>query len=173
MRAVRREGGILGDRKRQWRRKSAFEGNGEDLILEVNEVASPGIEEDLLSIRSPATSKFIGRMICEAPRHASCSRHDVDVAVAVILAGEGDHGSIRREVRQGFGADARGEAASVTAVARNDPKIAGVVKDDVRLVHGGETEKKRRIGLRGLQKRSGEKHDYGSRRESAHWLGTP
>jgi hypothetical protein len=35
----------------------------------------------------------------------------------------------------GLGADARGQARSLAARARDDPEIAGVDKDDVRPVH--------------------------------------
>ncbi len=44
-------------------------------------------------------------------------------------------------------ADAGGEAVGVAAVAADDPEIAGIVEDDLRLADGGKTQQERRIGL--------------------------
>jgi len=88
MHSIGRERRIFGDRKRQRSRQAAFNRNRENLILKMNEVAAPGSEEDLFAIRRPAANKLIGGMICQPARHASRRWDDIDIAVAVILAGE-------------------------------------------------------------------------------------
>ena len=113
----------------------------------MHEAVAPGVEEDLLAVGGPAGDVFFSGMIGEAAGHAAGGGNDEDIAVAVVFAGEGDHGAVGGEIWKGLDADAGSEAVSVAAVAADDPEIVGVVEDDLRLADGGETKQERRIGL--------------------------
>jgi hypothetical protein len=52
----------------------------------------------LLAVGSPARDVLLGGMIGEAARHASSGGNDKDIAVAVVFAGEGDHGTVRGKI---------------------------------------------------------------------------
>ena len=123
------------------------DGDGVELILEVHEAVAPGVEQDALAVGRPASDVFVGGMVGKTAWHAAGGRDDVDVAIAVVLAGESDHGAVGGEVRQSFEADVGGEAVRVATVAADRPEIAGVVEDDLRLADGGKSQQERGIGL--------------------------
>src|SRR5258708_40091891 len=90
VRAVRRETGVLCDRERQGRGKSAFDGHGVKLIFKVHEAVGPGIEDYFLAVRSPSCDIVIGRIIGEAAGNSSSGSNNLDIAVALVFASEGD-----------------------------------------------------------------------------------
>ena len=88
-------------------------------------------EKHALAVRRPAHGRVPPRMIGQPPRHAARGRHDEDIHVAVILAGEGDERSVRRKYRVGFHPRCRGEPLGLAAVARDAPQIGRVGKHDL------------------------------------------
>jgi len=115
--AVGRDGSIFGYRQREGRGESTFDGNGEELIFEVNKITAPRIEENLLAVRSPSRNVLFGRMISEAARDSSGRRDDIDVAVAVVFASEGDERTIGGEVRERLDADSGSEPVGFAPIA--------------------------------------------------------
>ncbi len=113
----------------------------------MHEAVGPGVEEDLLAIGSPAGDVFFGRVIGEAPRHASGSGDDIDIAVAIIFPGEGDHRTVGGEVGEGLDSDSGSQAACIATVAAHNPEIVRVIEDNLCLAHRRKTEQERGIGL--------------------------
>src|SRR6185437_139758 len=121
--------------------------NGKEPV-EARVAVAPGAEQNLFAVRSPAHDFINAWMIGEALWHSAFRRHDVNVNVAVVIAGEGDHAPIRREDRVALGAASAGEQMSFTAVARDDPQIARVSKCNVRLGKRWRLQQQRATGLR-------------------------
>jgi hypothetical protein len=147
--SIGRKAGVLRDRERQFGRHAALDGNGIELVLEVHEAVTPRAEQNLLAVGSPARDIFFGGMIGESPRHATSGGDHVDISIAIVFAGEGDHRTVRGKVREGLDADSRSEPMRIAAIAADDPEVIGVVEDDSRLAHGGKAQQKRRIRLGG------------------------
>src|ERR1700722_15891586 len=134
------------------------------------EAVSPGHEQNILAVGSPAENIFVSGMVGETPGLAAGGGDDVDIDVAVIFAAECDLGSVGRKEGIGFGADAGGQAASIAAIAAYDPEIAAVVEDDLRLAECGIAQEQRRIGLgRGIElEQKGKNQNEGEREHLAH-----
>jgi hypothetical protein len=107
-------------------------------------------------------------------RHAARARHDVYIAIAVVLAGERDQAAVRREVRHRFGANAGGELARITAFATHDPEVAAVVEDDLRLTQRGIAQEERRATRRIRSRKAAavtkDCEESGERHELAHGM---
>src|SRR5258708_7855036 len=71
-------------------------------------------------------------MMREPVRNSACAWHYVNVNVAVIVAGEGDHGAVRREDRITLCPAAARQQPCFAALAPHQPQVAGVGKRDVR-----------------------------------------
>src|SRR5579864_8869998 len=107
-------------------------------------------------------------MICQPPRHAARRGNDIDIAVAVVLAGKSDRGAVRGEEWKRLSSYTRREAMRLATFAGNDPQVSGIVKHDVRLVHRWKAQKKRRIRLSSLGECNCKEHQYGNKRHTAH-----
>ena len=85
---------------------------------------------------------------------ATNSRYDVDVDVAIVFTAEGDECAVGREVRIEFVTDAGGETARFATGAGDDPEIAGVFEDDLRLAERrvAKEEVRGRLGEGGREK---------------------
>ena len=80
---------------------------------------------------------IVGAWVVGNPlRDAARGRHSVYIDIAVVLAGEGDGFTIRREDRVVLDTRAGREPRGVTALAADGPQIARVREDDLRAVHG-------------------------------------
>src|SRR5690349_15777109 len=106
-------------------------------------------------------------MKCEALGLATVGGDEVDVGVAVVLAGEGDPFAVRGEFWVQLVPDLGGEAPCSAAFAGGDPQVAGINKNDFVLRDVRESQEMsgagrhliRRSGL-SLGRRGGEaKHD--------------
>ena len=106
------------------------------------------LEEDV-AVGRPALRDVGGWVPGEALGLAAGGRHEVDVGVAVVLAGEGDPAPVGAEGGVGFGAFGAGQADRVAAVPRDFPEVVGVREDDVRGAHVGLTQEARALGLGG------------------------
>src|SRR5207244_13283477 len=67
---------------------------------------------------------------------------------AVVLAGEGDHGPVRRKDRVGLDPDAGGQPFGVAPCPPDQPEVAGIDEDDVGAVDRRLLQQRRRAGLR-------------------------
>jgi hypothetical protein len=86
-------------------------------------------------------------VIGEAARHAAFGRDHVDIEIAVVLAGKSDQLAVGRELGVGFDADATGELPRVAAIARDQPQIARIRKDDLGLAYRRALQKQRLVVL--------------------------
>jgi hypothetical protein len=111
--------------------EAALRRDDEHLRLSV----APGeaaVEEEELAVRRPVAEDLARRVVRDAVRHAARHGERVDVAVAVVIADEGDRLPVRAEAREALhprGARERGRDA---AFARDEPEIVGVDEDDLR-----------------------------------------
>ena len=128
---VRRIGAEAAFRKRNLRGHPALGPHGPELAGEP--VADAVAVYDPLSVRGPAHDDVVrahtvaqvvaavGGGIGEPDRLAACGRNQVHLAVAVILAREGDALSVGRESGEHLVADMRGKPAGYAALDRNGP----------------------------------------------------
>ena len=100
----------------------------------------------------------------EAARHAAGGRHDIDVGIALVLAGEGDAGAVGREDGRGFQARTGGEAPGGAAFPRHAPQVAGIDEHDVGAAQGRFLQQQRRVG-RGPKER---RQEESSERQGLH-----
>ena len=77
---------------------------------------------------------------------AAIRGHDVDLLIAVVLAGEGDPLAIRRELREQLDTGVRGEARGRAARRAGQPQVPAVGEYDAVIVDVRKTQK---LGLRG------------------------
>ncbi len=87
----------------------------------MHKAVAPGVKQNVLAVGSPSGNVFLGGMIGEATRHSASGGNDVDIAIAVVLAGKSDHRAIGREIRESLDANAGGEAMGIAALAADDP----------------------------------------------------
>ena len=109
-------------------------------------------EEDVLAVVRPAHDDVVrphavGDFVAaerggvgEPLRHAALGGHDVDLGVAVVLAGEGDLLAVGREAGEHLEAFVAGQPAGDAAGGRHGVQVAGVGEDDLVAVDGREAE---------------------------------
>jgi hypothetical protein len=78
-------------------------------------------------------------------RNASGYGDDVDLLIAVILAGEGDPFAVGRELGEDFDAGMRGKARREAPRCGSQPEIAGVCENNFIAV---DIRKAKKLGLR-------------------------
>ncbi len=157
--AVRRDLAELAVRHRQPLGQAALGGE----LVELGEAQAPARHrrrvQDRLAVRVPVQHPVGHRVMGEAPRHPAVGGHDVDVLVAVVVAGEGDQRAVRREARERLlalrGREPRGDPAPL----RGDPDVAGVDERDLRRGHGGLAHQPGVDGREGRHGDSGEDGD--------------
>jgi hypothetical protein len=76
----------------------------------------------------------------ESPGLAAFGGDDIDVGVAVILAGEGDPFAVGRKFRVELVTNVGSQPAGRAAVARGDPQITGIGKNHFVFGDVGETQ---------------------------------
>src|ERR1700757_3786447 len=92
-------------------------------------------------------------------RYTTCRRNHVHIFVAVVFAGERDHGSVGRKHRVDFDAHIAGEATCVATTAVHNPQITTVTESDLHFAHRGLS--KERITIRGLRRQfTGSEKEY-------------
>ena len=72
-------------------------------------------------------------MVRDAERHPAFRRERVEVAIAFVVAAEGDLGAVYAEARVAFGAWRASEGESSSAFPWNEPKIVCVDEHDARV----------------------------------------
>jgi hypothetical protein len=77
---------------------------------------------------------------------AAIRGHDVDLLIAVVLAGEGDPLAVGRELREQLDAGVRGQARGRAAGRVHQPQVAAVGERDAVIV---DVRKAQELGLRG------------------------
>ena len=82
----------------------------------------------------------IGSGVGQTPGFASVGGNNINLAVAVILAGESNGFAVGRETRKDFIAHVRCQPSGLTACNGCCVEVAGVGEYDVRAVCGGEAE---------------------------------
>ena len=92
-------------------------------------------------------------------RHTPFAGDDVDVDIAVVLAGEGDPLSVRREARIAFDAGMRGEPPHVRAVELRHPEVVRVRERDTIAGEGGLGEEAGVVDVDGESGEGGEQKD--------------
>ena len=92
-----------------------------------------GAEQYVLSIRRPTACKVDAWMIRDALRHSAHGGNYEYVRVAVILPGERDRLSVRREIRIALFALRRCQPSRFTTFTRHPPEIAGIVEHQLAL----------------------------------------
>jgi hypothetical protein len=139
--AVRREIGAAAPGHRQRLAEAAGDRHGVDAALAVVPAVPQRAEEDRLAVRRPAVDLVVvpparregaaGGVEGELLRHAAGRRDDVDLLVAVVLAGEGDPLAVGRELGEQLEAGMGGQAGRRAAGRRSGPEIAGIGEDDL------------------------------------------
>ncbi len=95
--AIRRKGPLGSAWQRNFGRKCAVDGNGEEPWRRACETRPLGAEEDLLAVGCPAQGVVGTGVIGHAPGHAARGGDQIDIRVAVVLARECDQRVIRGE----------------------------------------------------------------------------
>ncbi|OQB54797.1 MAG: hypothetical protein BWX98_02219 [Candidatus Aminicenantes bacterium ADurb.Bin147] len=117
-------------------RESAFDGNGEQLLVPAGENLPGGREQDRLPVRSEALDDVRARVPGQPPGHAAGGRDDVDVGVAVVLGAEGDQSAVGRERRIGFDAQVGRQPPDVFSVEIGRPEVIGVMEGEAAFPDG-------------------------------------
>ena len=108
-------------------------------------------------MRSETSSRLRVAVKVRRLRHAALGGHEVDLGVAVVLAGEGEPLAVGREAGEHLEAVVAGQPAGDAAGGRHGVQVAGVGEDDLVAVDGGEAQAARFIrGSRGM---ASENHD--------------
>jgi hypothetical protein len=71
----------------------------------------------------------------QLPRFAAVAAHDVDLLVAVDLAGERDPAAVRRELREQLDARCRGQSRRRPTLDRRQPEVAAIGEHDALAVN--------------------------------------
>ena len=156
--AVRREiaAARLGHRQRP--RQAAGDVDQEELRVAQVPAVPQRAEQNRRAVRRPAVDLVVvaparrqrsgGRVKRQLSRRASGRRHDVDLFVAVVLAGKGDPLAVRRELGEQLQTRVRREAGSRAAGGGCEPDVAGVGERDPVAREIGESQEPG--GLAGL-----------------------
>ena len=120
-------------------------------------------EDDVLAVVRPAHDDVVrphavGDVVAAERRGvgqplglAALGGHDVDLGVAVVLAGEGELLAVGREAGEHLEAVVAGQPAGDAARRRDGVQVAGVGEDDAVAVDGGEAQQPGLVG--GLRRR--------------------
>jgi len=132
-------------------REPAVDRDGVEAIVAEIEMFAQGAKHDGLAVGSPtvdlivvapARSEGAARGIKgELLGNAAGYGDDVDLLVAIVLAGEGDPFAVGRELGENFDPGMRGEAGSEAARGGGQPEIACVSENDFVAVDIGKAEK--------------------------------
>src|SRR5271170_1604988 len=95
-------------------------------------------------------------MRSQALRNAARRRNHVNIFVAIIFAGEGDHRTIGRKHWIDFNADVARQPSRFAALALDHPQVAAITERDVRLADRRLTQKSVWIGALRANRPSGE-----------------
>ena len=147
MTSVGRKHAFLGDGQWKFSRRAAGCRDRVELIIRVVIGVATGAEENALTVRRPAHDFVVGGMVSQPFRLPPGGGHHVDIAIAGVAAGKGNHRTVRRKPGVNVGAGCGRQAVGISAAATHRPKIAAVGKDDLCLADRRFTQKKRR-GLR-------------------------
>src|SRR5208337_4362677 len=119
----------------------------EAAIAEIEMVAE-GAKDDGLAVGGPAIDLIVvapargeraaGGIKSKLLGNADGDGDDVDLLIAVVLAGEGDPLAVGREFREDFDAGMRGEAGGQAAGGGSEPEVAGIGEDNFIAVDVGE-----------------------------------
>ena len=101
-------------------------------------------EENVFAVGRPAKNDVVRWMRRQAPGLAAFRRNDINIRVAIVLAGEGDPFAVGRKLWVELVADMRGEPPRRAALARGDPQVARVSKNHSVLGNVPVPEKLRR-----------------------------
>src|ERR1039458_4199028 len=106
-----------------------------------------GVEDVNLVVIAPARRQWALRRIeGQLLGLAAIRGHDVDLLIAVVLAGERDPLAIGRELREQLDAGVRGESRGRAACRVDQPEVAAVGEYDAVIV---DVRKAEELGLRG------------------------
>jgi hypothetical protein len=132
-------------------REAAFDGDGVEAVVTEIEMFAERAKDDGLAVGSPTVD-----LIVIAPARSEGAARgieskllgdtasygdDVDLLVAIVLAGEGDPFAVGRELGEYFDAGMRCEASSKAAGGGGQPEIAGVSENDFVAVDVGKAKK--------------------------------
>ncbi len=180
--AVGRVGGEAAAGQRQFLDRTAVHTGEIKLAEEVVPVDPARAEEDVRIVLPPdhevVRPHAVGHVVArergrpgQALRHASLRRHQVDLGVAVVLAGEGEPLPVGGEARDHLEPDVAREAAGDAAGRGDRVEIAGVGEDDLVPVDGREPEQPRLGGLgarAGMARQHEREDDDGGEEEAFH-----
>ena len=85
----------------------------------------------MTAVVGPAPREVGAGVPGQSSRLASLDRNHVDVGVAVVLAGEGHQGPVRRQLGSALDALKAGQPPRGSAIATDDPQVGGIGEDDM------------------------------------------
>ncbi len=88
-------------------------------------------EEDQPPVRGPVGQRLGGRVVGDPQGHAAGDRHRVEVAVAVVVAHEGERPAVGAEARVLLLARRAGQRRRHAALRGDQPEVVGVEEGDV------------------------------------------
>ncbi len=157
--AVGRVGTRSGERHRQRHRRSTLGAHRVEPRLAERPRGALAAEEDARTVLRPTVDLIVvspalgarpaGRVPGQLLRNAAARRHDVDLLVAVVLAGEGDRFAVGRELGEHLDARMRRESRRLAAAHVGEPDVPAVREGDLVAVDVGKTKKLRLRGGRG------------------------
>ena len=158
MGTVGREGALLGRGQRQGLRQSApLDGDGVEPVRE--RAVAARAEDHPLAVRRPAHRAVDAGVPGQAAGDAAGDRHEIDVPVAVVLAGEGEPLAVGREGGVGLDADSGGQPAGLSPLAPHHPEVPRVSEGDLRPAEDRSPQQRlspRRHGCEEGEKQDGE-----------------
>ena len=103
-------------------------------------------EDHAAPIRRPPAHAIDAGMIGQPLRIAAGSRHNIDICVPGDGGCVSDLRTVRRKVRIEFDTLGRSNASRLSAAARDDPEVAGILKSHRVATHRWMTEQTRALG---------------------------
>ena len=85
-------------------------------------------------------------MRCQPLGNAARGRNYINIFVAIVFAGEGDHGAVGRKNRVDFNADIARETPGLATAAIHNPQVAAVAERNLRLADCGLAQKRVLVG---------------------------
>src|SRR5205807_151887 len=106
-------------------------------------VRSPPV--DLVVVAPARRQRATSRIVCKLPRNAAGDGNDVNLLIAVVLAGEGNPLPVRREFGKKLDTRMRRQACGESTGGGGQPQIAAVCEYDFIAMNVWKTQQ---LGLR-------------------------
>src|SRR5215467_5187239 len=144
MTPIRRVGSLFCHGQRDFFGQAAIDTDREEAV-ETGPAIPGRTKQNALAIPGPADDLVSSGMSGKPLRNSACYRDKIDIFIAVIFPGEGDHRTVGRKVGIGFDPDVTGQVPGFAPTAIDNPEVAAIAERDLCLADPGTAQKSRRI----------------------------